>query len=594
MKFSRFFVYCLFAYSLIRLLSFPVFAQSCDTSCGDPGECEQKIKKCQEEWNQMEKAKAPHVTALNKMEADIAAFQARIKSIEADLVKKAAAIAVAEKDLSEVLALVSRRIAALYRRTQTYNPLLPFLTSTNVGSVLRAFTYQHVVIDEDKKVIAQTAVSIRDLQSRKSVLEKERTTLAVLKEDLDKRAASVRKLVGEASAYQTKLSSAIAALSAKQQELLAAKFASAPMPLLAYTSLRGCSSDIGKSSNFSPRYGFFSLGVPNKTGLNQYGAKGRAEAGQGYEEILRAYYKDIQIIDYGTGFTIKVNGTNPYGQTFNNESYNIEEYLKHLYEMPANWDSKALQAQAIAARSYALARTNNGQHAIPPDESGQVVKKEPNAQSWIDAVEATKGKVLAQNGSPVSAWYSSTHGGVVLRSGQIGWNDASWTKQTIDTPSGSAGGIGDLKSSAYDRQSPWFYCDWGYRGEYNNTAWLKGEEVADIVNAYILWSLDNSAISHLSQTDKPTSDTWSPEKVRQEIQNKGEAPISSISSISVDWDASGITRTIRVNGKSFDAQKFKNLFNLRAPANIQIKPACQPDSSLNCNKMYALYDVVKE
>ena len=62
------------------------------------------------------------------------------------------------------------------------------------------------------------------------------------------------------------------------------------------------------------------------------------------------------------------------------------------------------------------------------------------------------------------------------------------------------------------------------------------------------------------------------------------------------WDDSGIPKTITVNGKNYDAQKFKNLFNLRAPANIQIKPTCDPKklkSDLNC-VMYALYDVVRE
>jgi SpoIID/LytB domain protein len=333
------------------------------------------------------------------------------------------------------------------------------------------------------------------------------------------------------------------------------------------------------------------MGVPNKTGLNQYGAKGRAEAGKNYQDILGAYYNNVQIVDYGTGYNIKVNGTNSYKQTFNNETYNIEEYLKHLYEMPTSWNSEALKAQAIAARSYALARTNNGQNSIPPDESGQVVKKELNDQRWIDAVTSTSGKVMVQNGKPISAWYSSTHGGVVLRSGQIGWADTSWTKQIIDTPSNSAGGFGDLKANAYDRQSPWFFCDWGRRAEYNNTAWLKEDEVVDIVNAYILWEKDNSKIVHLGQTDKPTGDTWSAERVRQEL---GGSAINAISSIGVDWDSSGISQTIRVNGRGYNAQKFKNLFNLRAPANIQIKPSCQPDSGLNCSKMYALYEVVKE
>ena len=112
-------------------------------------------------------------------------------------------------------------------------------------------------------------------------------------------------------------------------------------------------------------------------------------------------------------------GKNEYGQEFNNESMNIEEYLKHLYEMPTGWDMKALQAQAIAARSYALARTNKGQSSIPPNQSGQVVKKEINDGRWQEAVTSTSGKVMVSGGNPISAWYSSTHGGFALKSGEL-------------------------------------------------------------------------------------------------------------------------------------------------------------------------------
>jgi peptidoglycan hydrolase-like amidase len=40
------------------------------------------------------------------------------------------------------------------------------------------------------------------------------------------------------------------------------------------------SSDIGKDPGFGNKFGFFTYGVPNRVGLNQYGAWGRAKAGQ--------------------------------------------------------------------------------------------------------------------------------------------------------------------------------------------------------------------------------------------------------------------------------------------------------------------------
>ena len=67
-------------------------------------------------------------------------------------------------------------------------------------------------------------------------------------------------------------------------------------------------------------------------------------------------------------------GENEYGQTFD-DNWNIEEYLKHLYEMPSGWPSEALKSQAIAARSYALSYTNNGSGSICPSQQCQVVKR---------------------------------------------------------------------------------------------------------------------------------------------------------------------------------------------------------------------------
>lgn len=577
MKISRYIVAILVFFALFfGALPF-VYAQSCDTSCGDPDECQRKITKCQDEWNAMEKAKAPHVTALSKMEADIAAFQNRIRGIETDLLKKGAAIAQAEKELDGLLGLASRRIAALYRRTRTYNPLLPFLTSTNVGAVLRAFGYQHVVIDEDKKVIAQTAMAIRDLEARKQTLEKERTTLGSLKEDLDRRAVSVRKLVGEASAYQTKLSSAIAALSAKQQSFLAAKLSGLNLPTSLGAGPLFCTDDRNLNPGFSPAYAFFTFGIPHRVGMNQYGALGRAKNGDDAEKILSAYFQNFEFSGGHEGETVKINGTNEFGQTFNNESMDVEEYLKHLYEMPSSWDSRALQAQAIAARSYALAEMR-AKGFVYPSQKDQVVKKELNAQSWIDAVANTRGKIMMQGGQPIKAWFASTSGGYTFTSGDVWGGDRSWTKRLRDT-NGDVSSFSDLLAKAFDRESPCFYAAQGWRSEYGKSAWLKSDEVADIANVILLARKDGGTKEHLYQPDKPNpagTDTWDKEKVRAELKSRGGTPFSSASSVNVgnvDWGigrTTGITVVGDAGTVTFEGSEFKDFFNLRAPANIQI------------------------
>ncbi len=555
--------------NLAILLVLPVYAQTCDPSCTTADECRGKIVKCQEAWNQMEVAKKPHVETLRKMEADIAAFQSRIKLIEADLVRKAQAIALGERELSGFLSLASRRIRQFYIRSLVNNPLTTLFATTNIGWVLRVAAYNQAVTNEDKKVITQTAVSVRGLEDKKQKLEGERATLAYLRQETDKRAVSVRKLVGEANAYQTKLSSIIANLSAQQQSFLAQKLAGLNLPTSLGAGPLYCTDDRKIDPGFSPAFAFFTFGIPHRVGMNQYGALGRAQAGQSYQDILRAYFDGISFEKRDKNMRIKVQG---YGEMA------LDEYLLGVYEMPGDWPMDALKAQVVAARSYALAYTGNGEREICTSQACQVYKGGNKGGNWERAVRDTEGEVMTNGGGVITAWYSSTDGGYTYRASDVGWSDRSWTKRLRDT-SGDVGSFADLLSRAYDRDSPCFYAAQGWRAQYGKSAWLKSDEVADIVNVILLARRDAGTREHLYQPDKPNpagTDTWDNERVKQELRSRGGTPYSSVTSVTVggvDWGV-GRTTQLTVGGdggtNTFDGPEFKDFFNLRAPANIQI------------------------
>jgi len=545
-----------------------VHAQSCDSSCGSPDECRDKIAKCQEAWSQMEKAKKPHADALKKMEADIVAFQARIKGIEKELLKKAAAIAEGEKELGDVLLLAGVRIRQFYIRSSTSVPMLTLLSSTNVGSALRSYAYQQAVTSEDKKVITQTAMLVKDLEDRKKKLEKENATLSSLKDDLDVKAVSVRKLVGEATAYQTKLSSLIASLTAKQQSFLAAKLSGLNLPTSLGAGPLFCTDDRKLDPGFRPAFAFFTFGIPHRVGLNQYGALGRSQAGQNYRDILNAYFANFSI-EKREGIRIKVQGFGEIG---------LEDYLLGIYEMPGDWPVEALKAQVVAARSYALSYTNNGANEICTTQACQVYKGGNKGGNWESAVRGTTGEIMVSGGETVKGWYSSTDGGYTYTSGDVWGSDKSWTKRTRDT-NGDVGSFSDLLSKAYDKDSPCFYAAQGFRNEYAKSAWLKSEEVADIINVILLAKADSGTREYLYQTDKPNpggKETWGRDKVKSELQSRTITPYNSISDISTSGVDFGIGRTTQVSvsgdagSTSFDGAEFKDFFNLRAPANIQI------------------------
>ena len=524
------------------------------------------------------KATKPLESQLNSMQTQINGIKNRVKTIEQDIAIKKGNINKGYKNLEKQQKILERAIRDFYIKSYYNSPILAFLSASSASEITRTLAYQKAATDQDKVIITNIVLSIADLETKKNNLESEQSRLAAIKLSLDEESAKIEKIVSGARAYQANLSGQIAALSAKQQEILGQRLAGLNIPRSAGTGATACVDDRDKDPGFSgTRLAFFTYGVPNRTGLNQYGAWGRAKAQQDYKTILNAYFTNFELKeDYDENIQIHVVDSGI------DTTLNIEEYVKRIYEMPDSWtenDLAALKAQAIAARSYALAYTNNGQNSICASQKCQVFKPEPKGGNWNTAVDATRGDVMVQNGSPVKAWYSSTHGGYVFPTSELpGWQSTSWTKKAVDTPSGSAGSFGDLHSNAYDKDSPWFYCDWGFRSQYNKTAWLKPEEIADIVNIILLARADSSTKEKLYQTDKSHpygGEVWNQDRVKSELKSRNIMPYSSISDVSVSADlGSGKINSINLTGdagsQSFDGSEFKDWFNLRAPANIQI------------------------
>jgi len=546
---------------LLFLSHFSSIIRADDNVCNqDPNSIpEDQLSNC---IDQLSNSMTQSKVATAAVQQQLNGIKARVAFIENDLVVKQKIIDDGYQNLAKLEEILNRTIRDFYIKSYYNSPLVTLLSASSASEITQVLAYQRATTDQDKMIITNIAISIQDLEAKKKDLEAEKANLAIVKVKLD-------KVVADAQAYQTTLSNKIATLSARQQEILSQRLSALGIPLFAST-MGACSSDIGKDPGFSGGFGFFTYGVPNRVGLNQYGAFGRAKAGQGYEQILRAYYNFDSIEKRDA--TINVDG---YG------SYSLDDYVKHIYEVPNEWGDQggqeALKAQAIAARSYALAYTNNGAGSICTTQQCQVFQGNVKTGNWEQAVNDTAGMVMVQGGNPVKAWFSSTHGGYIHSSGDIGWADTSFTKNAQDA-SGSINSFSDLKNNAYDKDSPWFYCDWGARPDYNKTAWLKSDEVADIVNVIMLARADSSVNEHLYQADKSNpagTDTWDESRVKTELQNRGIAPFNSVSGINVDvdWSAGKVT-TVHVSGDANDpsisGNFFKLYFDLRAPANIQI------------------------
>ena len=530
-------------------------------------------------FNDLNKANNTNQAELNNLNKQLQNIKGKILFLENEIEKKQTQLVEGEKVFEYQRSLLNARAKSYYKNAGKNSfSFLHLLLSDNLSVSLQNFFYQKTLVDEDRRAIEKITLYVKDVQDKKSSLENESKKLAAIKTDVDKQSTFLTGEVAKAKKYLGELQSKIASLTAQQQAIIAARQAGLNLPLSAGASLGGCVDDRNVDPGFGNAYAFFSYGSVHRVGMNQFGAYGRARAGQNYETILNAYYNNIKLECRNfQNNNIKVQG---YGEK------NIYDYLKGIGEMPSGWgDSggqEALKAQVVAAASFAYAYTGGGNNEICTTQDCQVYTGGNKGGKWEEAVQDIKNKcgdgvqVMVSNdtGEIIKAWYASTHGGYEWTSGEIWGGNKPWTKHMQDTMSG-ANSFSELNERAWDRESPWFYCDWGSRAEYNKTAWLKGEEVADIVNAILLVRADSSTSSHVGQPDKPTGDTWNQDRVRSELKSRGVAPFNSISSVSVNADIGyGKTNGVTVQGdagsQSFDGKEFKDFFNVRAPANIQI------------------------
>jgi SpoIID/LytB domain protein len=109
----------------------------------------------------------------------------------------------------------------------------------------------------------------------------------------------------------------------------------------------------------------------------------------------------------------------------------FERYLEGIAEVPPSWPRAALEAQAVAARSYALARIGwAGPEGGTPEQTicattacqvyrGIPVPRTPEIRSWYRAVRRTAGQVLLFEGRPADTVYFSTSNGGTLGNDEV-------------------------------------------------------------------------------------------------------------------------------------------------------------------------------
>jgi SpoIID/LytB domain protein len=154
--------------------------------------------------------------------------------------------------------------------------------------------------------------------------------------------------------------------------------------------------------------------APHRGSLLVHGAYPHVESSckRFHQPRLEARYPGLIAVRRSADATYSITVTLPF-----------EQYLEGIAEVPPSWPMAALEAQAVAARSYALATTGwSGQQGetletpICATTSCQVYAGMPlggpgDARRWYRAVRRTTGQVLLFDGRPADTVYFSTSNG---------------------------------------------------------------------------------------------------------------------------------------------------------------------------------------
>jgi len=122
-----------------------------------------------------------------------------------------------------------------------------------------------------------------------------------------------------------------------------------------------------------------------------------------------------------------------------------DEYLWGISEVPSSWPAAALEAQAIASRTYAYAKSFKIRTACDCHLYGSISdqtfagyskESEPKfGELWKAAVNRTAGSIITYAGAPITAYFTSSSGGITETS-EHAWGTATpYTVSVSDSAS---------------------------------------------------------------------------------------------------------------------------------------------------------------
>jgi SpoIID/LytB domain protein len=182
----------------------------------------------------------------------------------------------------------------------------------------------------------------------------------------------------------------------------------------------------------SPTLVITGAGFGHGVGMSQEGALGYAQHGYSYAAILARYYTGTSLgtVPASTPVRMLIDGKV--------RKLPLETYVQGVVgaEMPASWPLAALEAQAVASRTYAITDHAGGtRFDVFADTRSQLYlgRKAQTAQTEA-AVAATAGQVVTYAGKPAITYFFASSGGMTesVQNGFPGAAPEPWLQGVAD------------------------------------------------------------------------------------------------------------------------------------------------------------------
>lgn len=262
-----------------------------------------------------------------------------------------------------------------------------------------------------------------------------------------------------------------------------------------FAALLACAGTVGAARSIaatsSPVLVISGGGYGHGVGMSQEGALGYAEHGFSYTAILAHYYTGTSIGTAPAHAQVRV----MMGGSVHRVA--LETYVRGVVsaEVSPSWPLAALEAQAVASRTYALtAHAGGSKFDVYADTRSQVYRGVAAQTPQTDtAVAATAAKIVTYGGRPAITYFFASSGGRTenVENAFPGSEPLPWLRGVVDQ---YERGDGHTWKTALSFASAAAKLHGLVRGSFKGIEVLKRGYSPRIVSAYVLGSAGRTAI----------------------------------------------------------------------------------------------------